>query len=156
MGRFREELNVIAFPAWVLAGLVFLAIGAGMMFLNWRHGGERASVALLLSLGISLMVFSFVLLAGYVYGDARRRGMRQVMWTLLAIFIPNGIGFILYFLLRDPLQHACVRCGASVSSSFPFCPACGAAQSRTCPECNRPVQPGWSHCAQCGARLRDQ
>ncbi len=59
-------------------------------------------------------LFVLVLLIGYVYADAKRRGMRYVMWTLLAIFIPNAIGIILYFVMRDPLLaalHALRRAG---------------------------------------------
>jgi hypothetical protein len=33
--------------------------------------------------------------------------MRQVLWTLLAIFVPNGIGILIYFLMR---QKPCVTC----------------------------------------------
>ena len=61
-------------------------------------------------------------LLGYVYGDARRRGMRYVMWTLLAFFIPNGIGVILYFILRDPMPTYCSKCGASAKAAHAFCP----------------------------------
>ncbi|PYU91173.1 MAG: hypothetical protein DMG08_15995 [Acidobacteria bacterium] len=80
--------------------------------------------------------------------------MRHVMWTLLAVFIPNAIGIILYFILRGPLLRACPKCGAAAGSSFPFCPACGTALAQTCPECRRSVEPGWAHCAHCGADLR--
>jgi hypothetical protein len=55
-----------------------------------------------------------VLLNGYVYADAKRRGMRYVMWTWPAILIPNAIGVILYFVLRDPLLVNCTQWGAQV------------------------------------------
>jgi hypothetical protein len=64
-------------------------------------------------LGIPPFLLVFVLLIGYVNGDARRRGMRYVLWTLLAIFIPNAIGIILYFVLRDPLMRVCQQCGTA-------------------------------------------
>jgi hypothetical protein len=80
--------------------------------------------------------------------------MRYVMWTLLAFFIPNAIGFILYFILRDPMQQGCPHCGTSVSHGFAFCPKCGGALAPACPQCRVAVQPEWSHCTKCGAGLQ--
>jgi hypothetical protein len=76
-----------------------------------------------------------------------------LLWALLAIFIPNAIGIILYFILRDPLLQHCPKCGAAAQASFTFCAVCGEALSKTCPGCRGTVQPGWSHCARCGASL---
>ncbi|HLY19658.1 MAG TPA: zinc ribbon domain-containing protein, partial [Bryobacteraceae bacterium] len=75
------------------------------------------------------------------------------LWTLLAIFIPNAIGIILYFVLRDPLLAHCTHCGAEARQGFAFCPRCGAPLAAACPQCRRAVEPGWSHCVNCGATL---
>ena len=80
--------------------------------------------------------------------------MRYVMWTLLAIFIPNGIGIILYFLMRDPLPRNCVKCGTPGRPGFAYCPKCGASLTQTCPQCRHLIEAGWSHCAGCGAGLQ--
>jgi len=79
--------------------------------------------------------------------------MRSLMWTLLAIFIPNALGIILYFVLREPMMTPCPHCATLVKHGFAFCPACGTAVGKACPQCKRSVEPGWSHCASCGARL---
>jgi RNA polymerase subunit RPABC4/transcription elongation factor Spt4 len=115
----------------------------------WPLAGKLA-----LSLPLASVLFMLVLLIGYVYGDARRRGMRYVMWTLLATFIPNAIGIILYFILREPLMAPCPRCSTQVRPSHAFCPKCGLALGHACPQCRRVVEPGWSHCASCGASLK--
>jgi len=75
------------------------------------------------------------------------------MWTLLAIFIPNGIGVILYFILRDPMPSYCSKCGSPAKQGHAFCPGCGAGILPACSQCHRAGQPGWSHCAWCGAKL---
>jgi hypothetical protein len=93
-------------------------------------------------------------LIGFVNGDAKRRRMRYVMWTLLAIFIPNFIGIILYFLLRDPLPQPCGACGKTADGSFSFCPHCGARLGLSCAQCHRPVEAGWVNCAYCGTKLQ--
>ena len=76
-----------------------------------------------------LPLFVLVLLIGYVNADARRRGMRYVMWTWLAILIPNAIGIILYFVLREPLltqSHAAApRRGPVLHSVRSAAPALG-------------------------------
>ena len=151
MSRFRSGTNVIPMPAWVLAGILYVAMAACFFLIT--EGDWHPIPRILFVFGLPTLVFGYVALAGYVYGDARRRGMRHVMWMLLALFLPSSIGFILYFLLRDPLQHACGQCGKLLNATYPFCPACGASQSWGCHECKRPVQAGWSHCAHCGAKV---
>ena len=74
----------------------------------------------------------YFLLIGYVNQDAKRRDMGQVLWTLLVIFIPNGMGFLAYFLLRKPLVRYCPKCGDRVETGFHFCAKCGCELSPSC------------------------
>ena len=156
MSRVREELRVVPRTAWVVAALVCIclavlfpvAIYKSPDFQQWP-GWSMGPFALL----ITLVCTAFVVVVGYVNGDARRRGMRHVMWTLLAIFVPNAIGIILYFIFREPLLVPCPKCGAQARANFAFCPTCGDARGPACPQCRRAVEAGWSHCAFCGARM---
>jgi hypothetical protein len=50
------------------------------------------------------------------------------LWTLLVGVIPNLIGFLLYFALRQPLLAACSSCGGQIGKSQRFCPTCGSEQ----------------------------
>ena len=146
--------RVIPFGGWLGAGIVFLL---GFLFFNavFFHVENRAPLPLRMIVPIlmPLAMAGYTLLVGYVYGDARRRGMRYVMWTLLAIFLFNGIGIILYFILREPLLVYCSRCGAGVQPSHAFCPRCGGGVQPACQACHRILQPGWTHCAWCGNQL---
>jgi len=158
MTRFQEELKVIPPTAWVIGVVCYLGFVtlASAVLIPQDHelsqwpGLGRAAFAV----GVPLFLLTYVLLVGYVNGDARRRGMRYVLWTLLAIFIPNGIGIILYFILRDAPMRPCPRCSTSVQGGFTFCPACGALLKPSCPACHQAVEPGWVHCPKCGAGLR--
>jgi RNA polymerase subunit RPABC4/transcription elongation factor Spt4 len=105
-------------------------------------------------IGLPLIVSFYLLMTGYVYGDARRRGMRAFMWALLAFLIPNAIGFILYFVMREPLMRTCRQCGKLVSGQFAFCPNCGASRAPSCPNCRAAVEADWPHCAHCGTALK--
>lgn len=158
MNRVREEIRVIPALVWALA-VCFAVAGLAFWFTfavpkdGDFPGGPRFFMYFI-GLFMTLMLFVWTLLVGYVYGDAKRRGMRYVLWTLLAIFIPNAIGFILYFIMRDPPMRNCSKCGTLVSSKDAFCSVCGAALTSVCPQCRRAVEPAWSHCTSCGTGLK--
>jgi len=150
-------MDLVPRPAFAIAVCVWLAFFLMMMLLPLRVDPELRHWPLAGKLAISVLpglpLFAMVLLVGYVYADAKRRGMRYVMWTWLAALIPNAIGIILYFVLRDPLLINCTHCGAQVRTGFAFCPKCGGSLAQACPQCRRAVEPGWTHCVHCGASL---
>jgi hypothetical protein len=157
MNRFSDEIRIISPVAWIIAAVVWLGMFSLLFFVAIPHDPKLSkwplAGAAAFSIWPGLLLAVLVLLIGYINADARRRGMRYVMWTLLAIFIPNSIGIILYFILRDPLLVQCAKCGAQARSGFAFCPQCGAGLSTACTACKRPVDPGWKRCAYCGASL---
>ena len=161
MSRFDQEWALVPDGArWtaVLVTLAYVALMAGLFLLPplAEHDPKAlliVSPIFLLTLLGAVPIAIYVLLVGYVYGDARRRGMNHVLWTLLAIFIPNAIGIILYFILRDPIPVPCPACGTPARKGHAFCAGCGAAGRTACPQCRQPVEPGWRNCARCGAAL---
>ena len=148
-----QRTQVIPPLTWGIAALVFLALFTLMTWLTGQGSGAPLPIRIIVPIIPSFLMAGWTVLLGYVYGDARRRGMRYVMWTLLALFIPNGIGAILYFILREPMPSYCSKCGASAKAGHAFCPVCGANVLPACAQCHRAGQPGWSHCAWCGAKL---
>lgn len=157
MSGFTQELRVIPRAAWIVGALIYLGFTTPFYFYmiphdpqlgHWPRWGQALFIYGLMSLVIPL-----VALWGYVYGDAKRRGMRYVMWTFLAIFVPDLIGVILYFILRTPLPKPCPGCGQPVKAGFVFCPHCGTSVQPTCPNCGHGVEPGWANCPHCGQQL---
>jgi RNA polymerase subunit RPABC4/transcription elongation factor Spt4 len=157
MSRFTRELRVIPRTAWIIGAGIYLATTTPFyLYLipndpelgRWPRWGQALFVY-----GLILLIIPFIALIGYVYGDAKRRNMRYVMWTLLAFFVPYEIGVILYFILRDPLPKPCPGCGTVVKAGFAFCPHCGTSLQPTCPNCGRGVEPGWANCPHCGQQL---
>jgi len=144
--------RVIPFGGWVTAGVIFI-LGFMICSVAMVRSHAPGFVKVVAPIIMPALLAGYTLLIAYVYGDARRRGMRHVLWTLLAIFLFNGIGIILYFILRDPLMVYCSRCGAGVHPSHAFCPKCGGGVQPSCRQCHRTIQPGWSHCAWCGQTL---
>jgi len=156
MSRFSEEMKIVPRVARVLAVLSLLSVPCFVVvfvLLNRLHGGARWIPLGLIGIAATVAFAIYILVVGYIAGDARRRGMRPVLWVLLAIFIPNAIGIILYFILREPLLQLCPKCGAGSSAAFAFCSVCGEALAKSCPACRSAVQPNWSHCARCGSAL---
>ena len=158
MSRLSEEMRIIPQVAWGIAVVCYLFFALFSWNFIIPNDPDIPTWPMVFKILFSLVVPAFlgiwVLLIGYVNGDARRRGMRHVMWTLLAIFIPNAIGIILYFVMRDPPMRTCASCGSSVRGGFAFCPACGAAAAKSCPNCRKPIEAGWAHCPSCGQGLK--
>ena len=158
MSSFSEEVRIIPKVAWFIALLVYLCLVSIIWLGPMQHDKGVAAwpevAKLIFTLVMPLFLFVYVLLIGYVNADAKRRGMRHVMWTLLCIFVPNAIGTILYFVLRDPLLVSCRKCGTLVKKGLAFCPQCGETLSQSCPQCHRAVEPVWTHCGFCGASLK--
>jgi len=160
MSRFGDGLRIIPQTARVIAAVIYLAMAnlAFFVLIPTDPQMSRWPVAarLAFAYGIFLLIVAWILLVGYVHADAKRRGMRYVMWTWLAALVPNGIGIILYFLLRDPLPRPCPGCSTVVKAGYTFCPHCGATMQPTCPQCGKGVEAGWTHCPHCGAGLPSQ
>jgi RNA polymerase subunit RPABC4/transcription elongation factor Spt4/putative effector of murein hydrolase LrgA (UPF0299 family) len=154
MSRFSEEVRIISPIAWVSALLVAILIFSCLFFVAIPHDPKLSkwpvAGAVAFSTWPSLLLFCVVAMAGYINADARRRGMRYVVWTLAALFLPNTIGIILYFILRDPVVAVCPKCGAQGRVNFTFCPQCGTQLTRACVVCKRAAEPGWSSCPYCG------
>jgi hypothetical protein len=151
MKDLLSELRIISRWVWPIA-LLFTGGMSTVIVLN-QHGPGFGHAETGFLLWGALFLFAWVVLIGYVNADARRRGMRHIMWTLLAIFIPYGVGVLLYFVLRDPQLLSCPKCNFRCRSTFVFCPQCGAELAPSCPVCKRAVEPAWQRCAYCGKEL---
>ncbi len=155
--RFWEEFRII--PRWliVLVIVLFLMAQTIALLVNLnaaRFGGEifppdlkndpaTASLALAgIVTGASLFIAPLILLTGYVNRDAKRRGMSSSLWTFLVIvFMPAyfAIGFIFYFLMREPMPYPCPQCANTVGARFNFCPNCKCNLQPSCPQCKREI-----------------
>lgn len=150
MSRLRQELGV-APPSGVAVSALLAFLGGGLLFLVAGRPALHVRIGFATVMGLFIFVYGF--LVAYVYGDARRRGMRHGVWALVAACVPNALGFIAYFLLREPLPQPCRACGAAARRDLAFCPRCGAPLPGACPACRRPVETAWSHCAHCGTKI---
>jgi Double zinc ribbon len=169
--RFWQELKIV--PRWLIWTVVVLfliaqgialavnlnpSLNEGVVFPPELQGHP---VVQSLALGgiitlVSLFFAVFILLAGYVNRDAKRRGMSSGLWTFLVIVLFPAyfaIGFIIYFLMRQPLPYNCPQCGATVGARFNYCPNCKCNLHPSCPQCKREVVETDKYCPYCAQEL---
>jgi hypothetical protein len=167
--RFWDEFRII--PRWliVLVILLFLAAQVIALLVNLMVDKDQifppelqsepalASLALAAIItGVSLVLGSLILLVAYVNRDAKRRGMNSALWTLLVIVLLPAwtfVGFLIYFLMREPLPYNCPQCGATVGARFNFCPSCKCNLHPSCPQCKREVVETDKYCPYCAYEL---
>jgi hypothetical protein len=125
-------LSTVPQPVRFAAGVVFCLaalIGVIVGSIHRMQPDHLGPFGVLAGPFVGLVIGGFVavwlLCLGYVYADARRRVMPPALWVLVAIFVPNLLGFLLYFALRRPIATPCPRCGRAVSADQRFCAWCG-------------------------------
>jgi RNA polymerase subunit RPABC4/transcription elongation factor Spt4 len=168
--RFSDEIRLV--PRWLVAWVVLLYVVALVTSITlnlygitnngepWPPGYPLAQGALIMAgivTAIAIPVACVLLLIGYVNRDAKRRGMNSTLWTLLVItLVPAYLatGFIIYFLVREPLPYDCPHCGSLVSARFNYCPNCAYNLHPTCPRCRREVNYTDRFCPYCGYTLK--
>jgi ABC-type Fe3+ transport system permease subunit len=169
--RFRDEFKLV--PRWLFVLVILLFLVAQVIALavnltapsrgdqifppELQNDPATASVALAgIVTAVSLLMATLIFLVGYVNRDAKRRGMNSALWTLLVlILMPTSmiLGFVLYFLTREPLPYQCPQCGNSVGARFNFCPNCKCDLHPSCPQCKHEVVETDKYCPYCGNDL---
>jgi hypothetical protein len=107
--------------------------------------------------GFSIFIGLIILLVAYVNRDAKRREMNSTFWTMLVVALMPAYfvtGFIIYFLLREPLPFKCPQCDATVSARFNYCPECKFNLRPTCPQCAHEVRLSDRYCSYCSYELK--
>lgn len=152
--NLNQELRLVPWWAWTLAVAVFAAAQWGFnVWIPTQQNPPPPLMCALLGLLTGCVMGAYFLLLGYVNADSKRRGMNRALWTVVVLLVPNALGFILYFFLRQPILGSCPACGASVQSGFNFCPKCNHQLVATCGVCQRALRPGDTFCPYCGAKL---
>ena len=170
--RFWQEFGII--PRWliILVIVLFLAAQAIAFLVNMsapqrgdqifppelRDNPALASLALAgIVTAASLCMAVMIFMIAYVNRDASRRGMSAALWTILVLILLPAwgfIGFVIYFLMREPLPYPCPQCGNTVGARFNFCPNCKCNLHTSCPQCKREIAESDKFCPYCGNDLK--
>jgi hypothetical protein len=170
--RFWNEFRIVPRGLIVLVIVLFFIAQVIAYFANMAaasHGGEifppelkydpaLASLALAaIVTGASLVMATMIFFIAYVNRDASRRGMNAGLWTILVIILLPAwgfLGFVIYFLMREPLPYPCPECGTAVGARFNFCPSCKCNLNPSCSQCKREVGELDKFCPNCGNDLK--
>jgi len=173
--NFREELRII--PKWIfwaciILYLIALVIGITVNLHNFQTGDPifpdeslrnepvSSCAALVAAItAIAVVLTAMLAMLGYVYRDAKRRGMNAGLWTLLVLILSPAyllIGLIIYLLIREPLPYNCPQCSTTVHARFNFCPNCKYNLHPACPQCQREVSDTDKFCPYCATELSNR
>ncbi len=84
------------------------------------------NMSMLLIWVIAIVMISTLIIAVWVYKDAKQRGLNGVLWALLVLVIGNFGGLILYLLVgRTQNNVICNNCNSKTSGNGGFCSMCG-------------------------------
>jgi RNA polymerase subunit RPABC4/transcription elongation factor Spt4 len=149
--RSTDEIRILAPWAYYLFAATFVIIA--VLFVTVVGLDPKAPplpIRFLLGILCGAVLGCYVVLIGYVNQDAGRRGMSRLLWTLVSLFVPNGLGIVLYFVLRKARPVHCPQCDAVVDPGFSFCPRCRNRLKPLCPHCQRSVETADKFCPYCG------
>src|SRR5438552_16451247 len=109
--RFMDEIRIISPWAFFFAILGFLMPFAAMVYAT-LSGNPPFPLAAIVPLAIvgGTALGCYALLRGHVNRDACRRGISGLGLTLLACFIPNALGYVMSFGLRNARSATCPQC----------------------------------------------
>ena len=169
--RFWEEFKLVPRGLiWIVVVLYLIAVGIavtvnlnpalhdGDMFPPELRGHPVVQSFALAGIVTAVAFFFafFIFLVGYVNRDAKRRGMNSGLWTFLVMVLSPAyfaIGFIIYFLMRQPLPYNCPQCATTVDARYNFCPNCKCNLHPSCPQCKQGVVEGDKYCPYCAQEL---
>ena len=152
--RTKDEIRILAPWSYYLFAAVFVTMTV-LIVIVVGHDPKAPPLPIrcLLSILCGAVLGCYAVLIGYINQDAGRRSMSRLLWTLIAIFVPNGLGIVLYFVLRKPLTARCPQCDAEVEPGFSYCPRCRTRLRPVCPHCQRSVDSTDKFCPYCGGGL---
>jgi len=153
LNQQNEDTRLVPWWSVILALCAFVAWQALVHMVLVPLDPRPKPLPLVIFWGVMVGFFFafYMLMIGYVNRDSKRRGMNSGLWTLIMVLLmASGIGFIVYFLLRQPVVLSCPKCAERIEAGYNFCPQCHFQLNPTCPECRHTVREGDNFCAHCG------
>ena len=131
--RIRQFLSIVpkAVQFWAVVTVgcaVLIGLVAGYKASDQSTALRTMSLDGSAALVLGIVLAVWLLCLGFVFADARRRAMRSVLWVLVVALFPHLLGFLLYFVMRQPIASTCTHCGQTILPHQRFCSWCGAPQ----------------------------
>lgn len=142
---------------WVVTSLSILVIGGMITLFSFNVQITKDDELPLLIMGciFFIMLIIVILIGMFVNKDAKKLHLNQWMWTLIAVYVPNFMGVIIYVIVRsnEKKKLRCINCGVTVDRDFNICPHCGEPFGKTCSRCGKFIQEEWTVCPYCEEKL---
>jgi len=144
---------VTVFAVSIIVGVFLLLFVSG---LYESMPGDDQLVLCIIIVGIPVVIMIAGLIGYLIYRDAKRLGMNAWMWLLIAIYAPNGIGIIIYLIVRfsEKKKKNCSQCGYPIKNDYLSCPKCGYKLKDSCSKCGNAIESDWQVCPHCNNALK--
>lgn len=153
----KKEKNVYQIIFWVITVLMGLMVASFFLLTPLGSNMSADDQKALVVIGI-IMLLVIVIVSGIgiaVYKDASKIGMNPWLWLLIVFYAPNGIGVIIYLVVRhsEKKKPRCGNCLSLLEEDFVVCPKCGHELKSACSNCGKPVEDDWIICPHCKLEL---
>lgn len=152
-----KKSNIFRILYWIFTALYISFTGFALAIIANEiiYAPGRVQVKLLgILIFVALIIAVPVMISIFVYKDSSKRRMNKWLWMLIATYIPNFIGVIIYFIVRSDNFVKCVNCDKKISNDFDICPYCGEKVTCKCSECGKNVHSDWIACPYCEKKLK--
>lgn len=156
----ESRTNLFKILFWIMTAFVLLLI-AGVMLLIPISSGPNMSGDDQVAFGVMMIAafFSIIVVAIIgiiVFKDAKKLGMNEWLWILVVIYVPNGLGIIIYLIMRssEKKKRRCIKCSEPIDPNFALCPHCGHKLKESCPSCDKAIESEWKVCPYCSSQLK--
>lgn len=154
--QFQQDTKLIPWWSYVLAACFFVGIQLllHLVLVPADPRPKPRAYTAVWGLLFGMFLAFYMLMIGFVTRDSKRRGMNPIVWTLILVsLLPSGVGFIVYFLLREPVAMKCPHCSLSVGQDQNFCTQCSFQLKSVCASCRRALANEDLYCAHCGTSV---
>ena len=115
--------------------------------------GQKVILAVVGLVGVAFAVIYWLLVAAWLYKEAKRANMQYGIWFLAGL-IGNLAAVVIFITVRSCIRVQCFHC-KSWQKKTDYCSECGASMQMICPSCGEKVNREDHFCGACGKKMQN-
>lgn len=126
-----KKVRVITLLIFLFLGIFTSFSASAYSYYGSTYSGDFLWVPLVIISIILIAFIAWLLVAVWVYKDAKKRGENGALWAII-IIVGGLIGIILWLVFRPPIggkkaapDRICPNCGRAIPFDALLCPYCG-------------------------------